>query len=68
MDHRYLNLQDEQGAQVGLSVEEHVGRPVSAGIRCWCIAFSSASSRSSMSETVLCKYDQQLDSLSTYAA
>ena len=36
-------------ASKSLSVEEHNGCPVNPGMRCWCVAFSSRCSKSSMS-------------------
>ena len=55
------------GASRSRTMEEHGGRPVSTGMR-WCIAFSNGCSRSSMSGTVLSRYDQRLDKPCTYAA
>ena len=43
-----------------LSIVEHGGLPISAGIRCNCIAFSRGCSRSSMSGIVLTRYQRSL--------
>ena len=43
------------------SIMEHGGRPVSAGIRNVCIAFSSGCNGSSTSGIVLIRYDQRPD-------
>jgi len=51
-DDKDLGLQNKEGVQVGLLMEEHGGHPVSTGMRRWCIAFSNGCSRSSMSGTI----------------
>jgi len=67
-DDKDLGLQNKEGVQVGLLMEEHGGHPVSTGMRRWYIAFSNGCSRSSMSGTIFSKYDQRLDRPCTYAA